>query len=181
MKRERGADVYAQRDAIRRKQEDELARARSLERRLEDEKAVREGRLWDLGPEGWEYAREALRKRGSYDVLDRALAWLADHETLAYRVLMSVEVNNEPVEVNDELRAALDRIVRMVVGRMRLTLGDEPILVPFWLLVEHRSVQLERAFSTNQGFREIATEVGISERRVRELRREWQERKAMVA
>jgi hypothetical protein len=119
---------------------------------------------------GWERARAAYDRHGSYRELRRRLAWLAEENPRRYRLVRTVLVDGNDVDLGARAERELALGVLMIAMRMR------SVRVPRWLLErEHaneRTETIRDLAAAGMAAGEIAKRTGASKRATRrKLRR----------
>jgi hypothetical protein len=107
--------------------------AAAIEARLADELAEREGRITHLAY-GWERARQAADRKGSYGELRRSLGRMRDEHPRWHGLIQATLINGEIRELSDGARTGVELGVLWTALDMR-----GPVRVPFWVMDRHRA------------------------------------------
>lgn len=133
--------------------------------RLADEQAEREGRLAGLAY-GWERARAAHDRRGSYRELRRSLERLADARPHWHRLVLAKLVYHEPRLFTPSAELAVDLGVVWTALDMR-----GPVRVPHWVMERERADRTRDtvALLAHDGLSpaQIAARLGMSKKAVK--------------
>ena len=133
--------------------------------RLADERDEREGRLASLAY-GWERARAAADRRGSYKELRRSLDRMRNDRPSWHRLVVAKLVNDEPREYTGHAEKMVELGVVWVALDMR-----GPVRVPPWVMDRERGqrVRSEIAELLHDGmtYGQIAAHLGISRKVVK--------------
>jgi hypothetical protein len=133
--------------------------------RLADERDEREGRLAGLAY-GWERARAAADRRGSYKELRRSLDRMRGERPGWHRLVVAKLVNGEPRSYTRAAEAVIELGVVWVARDMR-----GPVKVPPWVMERERGEQTrnEVAELARDGmtYGQIAARLGVSRKVVK--------------
>lgn len=133
--------------------------------RLADEQAEREGRLAGLAY-GWERARAAHDRRGSYRELRRSLERLADARPGWHRLVLAKLVYHEPRVFTPTAETAIELGVGWLALEMR-----GPIRVPPWVMERDRAERnrdtIEALAQGGLSPSQIAKHMGMSRKAVK--------------
>jgi len=114
---------------------------------------------------GWERARRAHDRHGSYGELRRALSWLAVVEPERHALIRAVLVDHEQRRLGRVEQAGLE------LGVIALALRMRTVRVPPWLIersaAEERRESVEALAAAGLGAGEIARRLGLSKKAVR--------------
>lgn len=133
--------------------------------RLADEQAEREGRLSGLAY-GWERARAAADRRGSYRELRRSLGRMRDDRPNWHRLVVAKLVNDEPRSYTPRAELVVELGVVWIARDMR-----GPVRVPHWVIERERADQtrdtVELLAHDGLSPAQIAARLGISRKAVK--------------
>lgn len=133
--------------------------------RLADEQAEREGRLAGLAY-GWERARAAAERRGSYRELRRSLDRMRDERPGWHRLLVAKLVNDEPRAYTARAATVVELGIVWVALDMR-----GPVKVPHWVMERERADRARDSVEllAHDGLSpaQIATRLGMSRKAVK--------------
>jgi len=133
--------------------------------RLADEKDEREGRLAGLAY-GWERARAAADRRGSYKELRRSLDRMRDDRPSWHRLIVARLVNDEPRTLTATAEMAIELGVVWVALDMR-----GPVKVPHWVMERERADRardsIELLLRDGMTPAQIAARLGMSRKAVK--------------